>query len=328
LHWNGQGVVDREIKGLKRRLEELGFSVRPLGVREGLAEKVPEDADVVLVLGPHQPFHAPEADALGRYVDAGGSVLIAMEPIIAREGQQSPQPDPLEMLVEERMGLTMGEGVLAAEQGIVPITHNKLDRLHLVTNAFTSHASTRTIAELASQLWLFMPAAGHLEQAEGHAQTVTFTVRSLAVAWADLEVNGDFEEDKGESKGARNVVAAVEGGSDGAPWRAVTTSDASMFSDLAYGSQGNQLFVDDTIRWLIGAEALSGTTENEEDVKIEHTKEGQTTWFYLTVLGIPLGVLLLGALRIRMRRKPGKRAAHDQADDQADDPAKDLGGEA
>jgi hypothetical protein len=48
----------------------------------------------------------------------------------------------------------------------------------------------------------------------------------------------------------------------------------------------------------------------------------------LTVLGIPLGVLLLGALRIRMRRKPGKRAAHDQADDQADDPAKDLGGEA
>ena len=51
------------------------------------------------------------------------------------------------------------------------------------------------------------------------------------------------------------------------------------------------------------AEALSGTTENEEDVKIEHTKEGQQWWFYLTVLVVPLSVVLLGALRLRLRHR-------------------------
>jgi hypothetical protein len=53
---------------------------------------------------------------------------------------------------------------------------------------------------------------------------------------------------------------------------------------------------------LVGTESLTGTTENEEDVKIEHTKGGQATWFYLTVLCVPLLVLGAGAVRIRLRR--------------------------
>ena len=60
--------------------------------------------------------------------------------------------------------------------------------------------------------------------------------------------------------------------------------------------------VDDTINWLIGAEAYSGTTESEEDVRIDHTKGTQKWWFYGTVLGVPLGVFLLGAARLRIRR--------------------------
>jgi hypothetical protein len=93
----------------------------------------------------------------------------------------------------------------------------------------------------------------------------------------------------------------------------VATSDASMLSDLGVGlSLGNQRLAEDTLNWLIGAEALSGTTENEEDVKIEHTKEGQQWWFYLSVLVVPLGVVLLGAARLRLRRAP-KASVHEGA---------------
>lgn len=305
LTWEGGSgeALDRQITAMKARLKQLGFKVKQLGIAEGLAEKVPDDADLVIVLGPSKQLQPAEADALRAYVDVGGSLLVAMEPAVGRE--QMVGDDPLYGLIEY-LGVKMGDGVLASEQGIVPLAHNKLDRLNLVTNGFTQHASTTTLAERSEKNVLFTPAAGFLEEVDGTSNKVTFTVRSLAVVWADLDLDGEYEADQGETKSARNLVAAIEGGSEAAAWRAIVTSDASIFSDLGIGNLGNQRFVDDGVNWLIGAEALSGTTESEEDVKIEHTKEGQTTWFYLTVLGVPLLVLAIGALRMRMRMRGGR----------------------
>jgi hypothetical protein len=307
INWDGgtQAPADRQVTALKSRLKQLGFNVKTIGIQNGLAEKVPEDADLVAILGPVKQFQQAEVDALKVHVDSGGSLLIALEPAIGRE--QLVGADPLDGLLAY-LGVEMGPGVLASEQGIVPLSHNKRDRFNLVTDGFTQHASTTTLAERAEKNVLFAPAAGYLEEVDEHSNKITFTVRTLAVVWADLEpVDAEYDAGAGESKSARNLVAAIEGGSNAAAWRAIVTSDASIFSDLGIGNLGNQRFADDGINWLIGAEALSGTTETEEDVKIEHTKEGQTTWFYMTVLGIPLGVLVLGALRMRLRRRGGAR---------------------
>lgn len=306
LGWDGgqQAAMDRQTTALKSRFKQLGFKVKTLGIAEGLAQKVPDDADLVLVLGPMKQFQQAEVDALRAHVDSGGSLLVALEPAIGRE--QLVGTDPMDELLAY-LGVRMGEGVLASEQGIVPLSHNKLDRLNLVTNAFTQHPSTTTLGERSEKNVLFTPAAGFLEEVEEHSNKIVFTVRTLAVVWADLDLDGEYEADAGETKSARNLVAAIEGGSDAAQWRAIVTADSSIFSDLGIGNLGNQRFADDGVNWLIGAEALSGTTETEEDVKIEHTKEGQTTWFYMTVLGIPFGVLVLGGLRMRLRRRGGAR---------------------
>jgi len=307
LGWDGgsQAPADRQITALKSRLKQLGFKVKTIAITNGLAEKVPDDADLVAILGPVKQFQQAEVDALRVHVDSGGSLLVALEPAIGRE--QLVGTDPLDGLLAH-LGVELGAGVLASEQGIVPLSHNKRDRFNLVTDGFTQHASTTTLAERSEKNVLFAPAAGPLEEVDEHSSKITFTVRTLAVVWADLDpVDAEYAADAGESKSARNLVAAIEGGSDAAAWRSIVTSDASIFSDLGIGNLGNQRFADDGINWLIGAEALSGTTETEEDVKIEHTKEGQTSWFYLTVLGIPLGVLVLGALRMRLRRRGGAR---------------------
>lgn len=300
-----RGILDREARGLKERLSELGFTVKTLGPQDGLAERVPEDADLVIVLGPHYPFQAPEADALRTYLKTGGALLIALEPAIIRESTRdgSVDLDPLERMVQEELGLSLGDGVLAAEKGIVPITHDRLDRIHIVTNSYTSHPSSRTLAQNSGTAPVFAPAAGYLEEGADRRASVTFTVRSLAFTWADLNLNAEYEADQGETKAARNLVAAVTGPESADPWRVLVTADASMFSDLAMGSRGNVMLVDDAVNWLIGAEALAGTTQSEEDIKIEHTKEGQGGWFYLTVLGVPFFVMMLGALRLRIRRR-------------------------
>lgn len=317
LNWSAdKEMLDASIRALRTRMTELGFTIKPLGLTEGLGEKIPDDASLVLVLGPRKPFFQAEVDAIGTYIDGGGSLLIAREPAPNVEGAMLPS-DPLDGLMA-KLGVKMGDGVLASERNIVPLARNRLDAFNIVTNGFTSHSTTRQISERSEQLVLVTPAAGFLEELPDTTASVTFVARSLAYVWADVNLNAQFDADAGETKEARNLMAAVEGG-DGTRFRAVVTADASMFSDLGVGlSLGNQRLAEDTLNWLIGAEALSGTTENEEDVKIEHTKEGQQWWFYLTVLVVPLGVVLLGALRLRLRRvgprTPEPKHAH-QADE-------------
>ncbi len=101
-------------------------------------------------------------------------------------------------------------------------------------------------------------------------------------------------------------MAAIEPEDSEHSFRVLALADATILTDLAIGNLGNQQFIFDGVNWLVGAEALSGATESEEDVKIEHTKEDQALWFYATVLGVPVLVLVLGALHVRRRRRGGR----------------------
>lgn len=303
LDWSGEDNPVRSIKAFRDRLRDLGFKMKTLGLREGLGEAVPEDASVVIVAGPRRPFLAAETAALQGYLDRGGSVLFALGPKIALQGQP-PFDDPMDALLAG-LGVQRGEGVLAADANIVVISHSAQDRFNVFTNSFTAHASTSELAGMSKRDFLFIPASGYLEEVPGAPTDVTFTVRSLSTSWADFDANTELDTDAGESKDVRNIVAAITGGGEGGGFRAIVTPAATTLVDLSQTFAGNAQFVDDSMNWLIGAEELGGTTESEEDVKIEHTKEGQTFWFYLTVLGVPLGVLLLGGLRLRLRRKGG-----------------------
>ena len=199
----------------------------------------------------------------------------------------------------------------------------------MVTNRYSSHASTVTLSKYSRQLQLITPRAGWLKESTpgiAGAKT-TVTVRSLQDNFADLDGNLELDKET-EKKEVRPIAmvatgpapqapeptaepleegvepaAEASGDAEPAEFRAVIVADSTLFSDLALASQGNQVFVSDALNWLLGDEALAGTTESEEDVKIEHTKEDQTLWFYGTSLGVPLIVLLLGLLRVRRRKR-------------------------
>jgi hypothetical protein len=57
------------------------------------------------------------------------------------------------------------------------------------------------------------------------------------------------------------------------------------------------------VRWLGGEESFAGSLSSTEDVRIEHTKQGDQIWFYATIIGAPLLVLGLGLLITRSARR-------------------------
>lgn len=319
LNWKGGEVPEDKLTQLKQGMQKLNFKVKELGLSQGLGDSVPDNASVVVIMAPKMAFLPAEAQAIEDYLARGGSVILAVEP-----GTQEANAPLLSML-----GAELGEGTLASEVNYLAKDKNTGDRYNVVTNRYSSHASTVTLSKYSRQLQLITPRAGWLkESTPGIAGTkTTVTVRSLQDNFADL--NGNLELDKATEKKEVRPIAMVatgpaplapeptaepleegvepaaeaSGDAEPAEFRAVIVADSTLFSDLALASQGNQVFVSDALNWLLGDEALAGTTESEEDVKIEHTKEDQTLWFYGTSLGVPLIVLLLGLLRVRRRKR-------------------------
>ncbi|HEY5956830.1 MAG TPA: Gldg family protein [Polyangiaceae bacterium] len=71
---------DKGVAGLRKLLEMQNYRVVDLGMPQGLANEIPDDGSVVLVLGPKEPFAPEELGALKRYVERGGALLLALDP--------------------------------------------------------------------------------------------------------------------------------------------------------------------------------------------------------------------------------------------------------
>ncbi|MBN2192589.1 MAG: Gldg family protein [Polyangiaceae bacterium] len=65
---------------VEKLLERQNYAHKDLGLAQGLATDIPPDADVVLVLGPSEPFAPEEIATLRRYAERGGKLLLALDP--------------------------------------------------------------------------------------------------------------------------------------------------------------------------------------------------------------------------------------------------------
>ncbi len=71
---------DNGVSGLRKLLEMQNYRVQDLGIPQGLGREIPADANLVIVLGPKDPFSLAELDALRRFSERGGALLLALDP--------------------------------------------------------------------------------------------------------------------------------------------------------------------------------------------------------------------------------------------------------
>ncbi len=298
------------VEALKELLHLLNYRVQNLGLtgagmdqelppgdsvaRGGLAQDVPADASIVLVLGPQRAFLPEELAALDRYVARGGSVLLALQP-------GSPfRLGPL----EQRLGLRYNGLPLADDKQYVRRRDDISDHALLVTDRFSTHPAVITAGGAGPGAAALFPDAGYLEPIDSSKVHPQFLVRTLPTTFVDR--NRDFQaEEPAEKRGEYNLGAAVQADSG----RALVYADAEMFTDPVLSSlRVNASLVADGVHWLGREEALAGTTESEEDVPIQHTRAQDVAWFYSTILGAPALLLGLGLFGVRRHRRRGRRS--------------------
>ena len=300
MYWKKSGDVlpARTIEGMKSELKRLNFKVSELGAAQGLASEVPEDAELVIVMGPTEAFLEEELVALDAYRQRGGALWVAMDP-----GGKADLGSLLEPI-----GLAYdGTAMLVGTTNVWVATRRVTDRYNIFTNKTSTHPSVTTLSRNSKTRALLTPLAAPLKVLDDAPHKVEITVRSLAEVWLDTVPNVRFDGAMEEKKGWP-LSAAVTGGDDEQAFRVLVTGDATWASDLVLPlSMGNQEFLRDGLSWLVDEPSQSGTVNNESDVKIRHTKGDDAWLFYGTTLVIPVALLGFGLLRVRSRRKDGER---------------------
>ncbi len=352
-------------------LQKQNFTIKDLGLAQGLANEVPDDADVVLILGPSDPFGAEELSALRRYADRGGHLLIALDPDANgsqlsalgtppgesslaeatpvasaatakpapsakpnKPGEKSaPKDEPAEpappgmAALAGLAQLSYSPTVLANDHAHVRLAYNNSDQTRLISNSFSSHASVSTLSRNAPAAAVVFFGAGSLERAPGASAKIDFAVKAPSGSFADR--NKNYVQDKEtEKSNPFNIAAAVSRPITGQPtppaaaaasdkkpgekkpeakeMRAFVVADTDAFSDLVMTNvRGNQFFLVDAVRWLVGEASFAGAETSEEDIHVESTKQQDLSWFYATIFGAPCAVLAAGVFISRRSRRAG-----------------------
>ncbi|HLL21313.1 MAG TPA: Gldg family protein, partial [Kofleriaceae bacterium] len=194
----GGRIAERSMTKFRARLAELNYELKDLTVME-LARDVPEDATIVILLGPSVPLQPAEWDALDRYLTRGGKLLVGLDV----------KGEPSMGKLEGRLGVKMAPGELVDDVAFMPQRGSVSDRRFVMTSQFTAHATTTAISR-SGQLITIEP--GALEDvpftSQGEAPKKTIAIRSMESSWLDL--NGNFQLDGAEKKQKHNLAAAIE----------------------------------------------------------------------------------------------------------------------
>jgi hypothetical protein len=302
-------VTDRQVTIFKRRLSDLNYEVKNLGLID-LTKEVPDDATVVIVFAPSVAVQPVEWDTLGRYLDRGGRLMLILDPL----GDSSMGP------LEAKLGLKMLPGHLSDDRLFLPVRGKMTDHRYTATNQFSPHPSTGSLSRTSADQGIRLSDSGALDDVPytgkpEAAPKKTVTIRSMDTSY--LDQNDNFVFDGAEKKQRWTVAEAVEGPriGDKDGYRALVFADADLFVDLYGRNQLGQVvavlssntLLDDSVHWLAGEESIVGDVVSEDDKPIQHTKNEDVVWFTLMLLGAPILVLTLGLIGTSSRRRRASR---------------------
>jgi ABC-type uncharacterized transport system len=304
-------------------LRTRNFKVQPLDYAKGLGSTIPADAALVIIAGPTEPFSRAEADALRRYLKAGGRLMVFLEPgdFARGPGGVSKTPrtaDPLLAVLGE-YGIQFDVTPLANERIFGRRTFSDADHGLLVTLAYEQHPITAPLRVAPNQFPLGLLGAGALKLgAPPEGLKVQALVNAMPGTFADLNRNFRFDPPK-EVQGPAVLVAAVAPSDMPSPPATppvgrivgpylLVYADADVASDLLVPNRANAMLVSSGLEWLAGQEP-AGAPNVEEDQPIQHMRGDEWVWFYLPVVGVPLAVLVAGLWHLRRKARPARRAA-------------------
>jgi ABC-type uncharacterized transport system involved in gliding motility auxiliary subunit len=270
--------------------------------------EVPADAAAVIVAGPTRPFLSTEVAALGRYVDGGGALFVALDP--------RARTNLYELL--EDWGIVLGDDVIVDRalavfgQATTPIA-NEYDAQHPITALLREPA--------------LFPMVRSLEVDPDLADGYSMLAKTGPESWAerDLEgwrATGRAEYGEGDLIGPVTVAVAgtppstvaapageegVEedaGGAASKPGRIVVFGDSDFATNEYFDALRNRDLFVNSINWLAGdVEHITVRPNVSRASSFQMSQDEFRRIQYLSIFVLPEAIAIFGVVMWWLRRK-------------------------
>lgn len=293
---HGEGSIDSAERGrgfadAKQLLERDNLTV---ATWESLGkDAVPADANALVVAGPRTALLPPEAAAIGKYLAAGGGVLLLLDPVL---------PAPGAPAADFGLGALLGENGIRVGSDIVVDPANALPLVGAETvfaNRFGNHAIVRALS--SEGLPVILPLARSVTKAE-NAAPVTVLVETSPDGWGETSLSNlesELKKDPEDVAGPVGLaVAAGAAENDAAPakkGRLVVVGNSRFAAAGSLGSAGNANLFLNAIHWLTGTEKRIGIApKTPEQASLSLTQAQVRRISLLAILGMPAMAVFLG----------------------------------
>ena len=276
-------------------LNEIGFDMR--GIITAAANSIPSDCAVVAVIGPRTAFAAGEADLLVKYLEAGGRLLLLIDPLF-----------PVDRDFETRL---LGRVGLSTESAIVidPLNHFRTDPDKVAVPYYNPHPITKrlalTVYPQVRPIRLVQPPRGvNIIVLAASSQD---SYRRPPSAGGGMSAAADGEATLKVDRGAQALAVALEGVWPGAApdkrFRLVVAGTSKIATNEYFPYVSNGELSVAMVRWLAEDDATQNVapqTYNQPEIVLT-SRQMRDTFIALEVL-LPLTTVFCGVLMWWRRR--------------------------
>jgi ABC-type uncharacterized transport system involved in gliding motility auxiliary subunit len=261
---------------------------------------IPDDAAVVVVAGPKNDFFAPEVEALKKYLDKQGKLLLELDP---PDKVDSPPLTNLIALAHD-WGIQAGNNIVVDVSGMGRMIGTDAS-VPVVAPPYPAHPITQRFGMITA-----FPLAREASPVAGgvNGHTAQSFIETGPRSWAETDLKSlmtsgavSLDEGKGDKKGPIALGAAVSAaaasatppkpGEPDAPkpeTRVAVIGDSDFASNGTLGVPGNRDLFMNTIGWLSQQDNLISIRPKEaDDRRITLTATQESNIFWISLLIVP-----------------------------------------
>ena len=277
--------------GVQKALERENYTVKPLNLVE--AKEAPAECDVVVVAGPKTGYFPAETDALTKYLEAGGKLLLLIDP------GTDPKLDSLlsawNVAVNNDLALDVsGAGQLFGLGAAVPVV------VHYGANPITEALESRmTLYPLARTVG----AADKNNVKNPITELLLTSDRSFAKNnWSEKQKELRYDE-KTDRRGPLNLGVAEERKVGDKSARLVVIGNSNFAANAYLTLQSNGDLFDNTVNWLAQDENLiSIRPKSKTNRRLTFTLAQERLFYWFSLAMLPGAVLIAGVVLWWKRR--------------------------
>lgn len=295
--WTLDGGGERHLTAVREELKRENVELEALAT-VGKSD-LPKECDAIFVLGPVKSFTEQESDALKRYLEAGGNLLLLLDPNISGDKLL---PTGLEGLASA-YGINIGADVVVELDPALLLSPSPVE--HFLVRSFTDHPLVRPLRGLGAPVIMHLARSLSIDSGSKAEALIKSSDKAYGESsLTQLTAGDDLKAGEGDVQGPVTLAAVVdtrpESGDDkdkkpGGRLVVVGDSDWIAPQFIQQPQMANVDLLSSLTGHLTEREALVSIAPRKIDVQsVMITDEGLFGVFLRVVVLMPLAALVLG----------------------------------